>query len=52
MSSLQMVWGSACDRIHAEDVQFPCDVPPEASQQDGDTVAGPAEGERLPVRVR
>jgi len=22
MSSLQTVWGSACDRIHAEDVQF------------------------------
>jgi hypothetical protein len=49
---LQTVWGSACDRIQAEDVQFPCDVPPEASQQDRNAVAGPAEGERLLVRVR
>ena len=52
MLSLQTGWGLACNRIHAEDVQFPCDVPPEARQQDGNAVAGPAEGERLLVSVR
>jgi len=49
---LQTVWVWACDRIHAEDVQFPCDVPPEVCQQDGNAVAVPAEGERLLVCVR
>ena len=49
MLSLQTVRGPACDRIHAEDVKSPCDVLPEASQQGGNAVAGPAEGERLLV---